>query len=59
MTPYLTVREAAAYSTLSERTVRYAIERQELPALRHGRRLVLRIVDVDRWLEGQRQGVAA
>lgn len=54
MTAYLNVKDAAVYTTLSERTIRYAIERGELPTLRHGRRIVLRIADIDAWMGGNR-----
>jgi excisionase family DNA binding protein len=54
----LKVAEAAAYIGVSDRTLRTLIAEQKIPVVRIGGRIVLRLVDVDRWLESKLEGAA-
>ena len=58
MTRYLTIAGAASYTTLSARTLRRAIAAGELVAHRVGRRAVLSVEDLDRWIAGHRIGAS-
>lgn len=53
MTRYLTVREAADGCSLTEKTIRRAIDRGDLPAVRPRgtRRVLIDVAVLDRWLE--------
>lgn len=46
----MTVQEAAVYLALSEREVYNMIANKELNGVRHGRRLMLDIRDLDVWI---------
>jgi excisionase family DNA binding protein len=46
----LTVRNSAEYLALSEREIYNMISEQELVGVRHGRRLMLDIRDLDEWI---------
>jgi excisionase family DNA binding protein len=47
----LSVDEAARYLSLSKREVYNMVAHGELPAVRHGRRTMLDIRDLDHWIE--------
>jgi excisionase family DNA binding protein len=46
----MTVQEAAVYLTLSEREIYNMIANKELAGVRHGRRTMLDIRDIDQWI---------
>lgn len=46
----LTVSEAAVYLALSEREIYNMIAAKELAAIRHGRRLMVDIQDIEAWI---------
>lgn len=47
----VTAKQAALYLCLSEREIYNMISRRELCGVRHGRRLMLDIRDLERWIE--------
>jgi excisionase family DNA binding protein len=47
----LSIEESAAYLSLSKREVYNMIARGELPAVSHGRRKMLDILDLDQWID--------
>ena len=47
----LTIKEVAVYLAISEREVYNLIANNELPAVRHGRRLMVDQRDAERWIE--------
>jgi excisionase family DNA binding protein len=47
---YLTLAEAAEYSTLSIQTLRRAIRRQQLKAFKPARRVLIDPAELDRWV---------
>ena len=51
--PYLTVEQLAEIAQLSEKTVRRAINRGELPAFRCGTRVRIREDDARAWIEAE------
>jgi excisionase family DNA binding protein len=51
---FFTKAQAQKYTSLSARTIDYARERQQLPFYRHGKRILLKRADVDRWMEQHR-----
>jgi excisionase family DNA binding protein len=53
----LKVAEAAYYLQISERTIRSLIAERKIPFARIGRRVVFRLVDLDRWLESKLEEV--
>jgi excisionase family DNA binding protein len=55
----LTVEEAAVYLTLSEREIYSMISNNELAGVRHGKRRMLDIRDLDAWIASHKQGEAA
>lgn len=52
----LNVQEAAAYMGISPRTLRTWISERKIRVARLGGRVVLRLVDVDRFIESRLQG---
>ena len=54
----LKVQEAAAYIGISDRNLRTLIAERRIPVVRIGGRIVLRLVDVDRWLASKLEDVA-
>lgn len=46
----LSVEETAVYLGLSEREIYNMIANRQLPAVRHGRRTMLDIQDLDQWI---------
>lgn len=46
----VTVQEAAVYLTLSEREIYNMITTKELAGVRHGRRTMIDIHDLDQWI---------
>lgn len=46
----LTVQEGAVYLTLSEREIYNMIANKELAGVRHGRRTMIDIRDIDEWI---------
>lgn len=53
-----TVRQVAQFLRIAENSVYAAIRRDELPAVRLGRRLLVSRVALSRWLVGGSKGVA-
>lgn len=49
----LTVTEAALYIGICERMLREKIALREIPVVRIGRRLVIRLKDIEEWIEAQ------
>lgn len=47
----LSIEESAAYLSLSKRTMYDMIAARELPAVRHGKRTMLDLRDLDAWIE--------
>jgi excisionase family DNA binding protein len=47
----LTVEETAVYLSLSERQIQNMISARSLPVVRQGRRVMVDIRDLDRWIE--------
>ena len=47
----LSVREAALYLGVSERTIRNLVYERRIPHYRIGQRIVFRLVAIDRWSE--------
>ncbi len=54
--PYLTVKEAAAYSRLATSTIRLYIRKKRLPVHRVGRRVIIRREDLSTFLQAQTKG---
>jgi excisionase family DNA binding protein len=55
---YLTKPQAQFYTGLSERTLDYARERQELTFYKHGKRVLFKKEDLDAWMERHRAGAS-
>ena len=49
---WITVKNAARYSSVSESTIRRAVKRGELKVSRVTGKLLFKITDIDRWLNG-------
>ncbi len=47
----MTAKDAALFLCLSEREIYNMIASRELPEVRHGRRLMLDVRDLERWIE--------
>ena len=45
------VRQAADATGLSERTIRLEINKNNLPAKRYGKRIIIRRVDLETWID--------
>ena len=54
----LNVREAADYIGISQRYLRSLIAERKIRVVRIGHRVLLRLIDVDRWLESKLEGGA-
>ena len=52
----LSIEETAVYLSLSKREVYNMIANEELPAVTHGRRKMLDIFDLNRWIEQNKKG---
>jgi len=52
----LYVPEAADYIGISERNLRNLIAERKIRVVRIGYRIVLRLIDVDRWMESKLEG---
>jgi excisionase family DNA binding protein len=52
----LSIEETAVYLSLSKREVYNMIGTNELPAVTHGRRKMLDILDLNRWIERNKAG---
>jgi len=52
----LYVPEAADYIGISERNLRNLIAERKIRVVRIGYRIVLRLIDVDRWMESHLEG---
>ena len=50
----VTAKQAAQYLCLSEREVYNMVSNRELSGVRHGRRLMLDIRDLERWIEANK-----
>jgi excisionase family DNA binding protein len=50
---YLTVREASVYIGICERSLREKISLQEIRVARIGSRVILRLKDVEAWIESR------
>ncbi len=50
-TPYLTIREAANISRLGQSTIRLLIRKRELKAHKVGERVIIKRIDLERFLE--------
>lgn len=48
-------KEAAAYLTLCEREIYNMIANEQLTAVRHGKRLMIDIHDVDEWIANHKR----
>jgi excisionase family DNA binding protein len=55
----LTVEEAAIYLTLSEREIYNMVSNGELVGVRHGKRRMIDIRDLDAWIASHKHGEAA
>jgi excisionase family DNA binding protein len=51
----MTIEETAVYLSLSKREVYNMIATHELPAVTHGRRKMLDIIDLNRWIERNKE----
>jgi len=51
---WLSVKGAAAYSTLPEKAIRTAIQRAELSRRKIGKRFVIDVRELDDWLTGEK-----
>src|ERR1700724_1006557 len=49
--PYLTIKEAAAFSRLAPSTIRLFIRQRKLRALKEGRRVIIKTSDLEKFLE--------
>lgn len=54
----LRTSEAARYIGVSERTLRSLVAERKIPFVRIRRRIIFRLVDLDRWIEEHVEGVA-
>tara|TARA_B110001469_G_scaffold62298_1_gene59756 strand:- start:30 stop:257 length:228 start_codon:yes stop_codon:yes gene_type:complete len=54
----LNVPEAADYIGISQRYLRSLIAERKIRVVRIGHRVLLRLIDVDRWLESKLEGGA-
>lgn len=60
MDQMLTVPEAARYLRMSRAQVYMMIQQKKIPCIRLSeRRVVIRVADLEQWLEGRKQKVAA
>lgn len=60
MDQMLTVPEAARYLRMSRAQVYMMIQQKKIPCIRLSeRRVVIRVPDLEQWLEGRKQKVAA
>jgi excisionase family DNA binding protein len=50
----VTARESAEYLALSEREIHRMLSKRELTGVRHGRRLMLDIRDLDEWIAARK-----
>lgn len=50
----VTARECAEYLALSEREIHRMLSKRELTGVRHGRRLMLDIRDLDDWIAARK-----
>jgi excisionase family DNA binding protein len=55
----LTVEEVAIYLTLSEREIYNMVSNGELVGVRHGKRRMIDIRDLDAWIASHKHGEAA
>jgi excisionase family DNA binding protein len=51
----LTIRDAAAYLTLCEREIYNMIASHQLASVRHGKRLMIDIHDLDEWITHRKE----
>ena len=51
---YMTLKEAAAYLRLSERTLRRQVNKIQPRPFKYGRKLLFRKSDLDQWMENHR-----
>ncbi|MFQ5542189.1 MAG: helix-turn-helix domain-containing protein [Candidatus Binatia bacterium] len=51
--PYLTVKEAAQFSSLAPSTIRLLIRKRKLAALKIGRRVIIKEADLENFLEAE------
>jgi len=49
--PYLTIEEAAQFSRLAPSTIRLYIRQRKLRALKEGRRVIIKTMDLEKFLE--------
>jgi len=56
---YLDVRGACEFTTLSRRTLDYAKDRGDLPFIRKGKKIIFRIADLQRFMDGDLIDVSA
>jgi excisionase family DNA binding protein len=49
MSPYMDVQECAVYIKLARKTIYNLVQKGELPARKHGRRLIFFRPDIDEW----------
>jgi excisionase family DNA binding protein len=54
-TGYLTVEEAAAYTTLSVSTIRHALMKRSIPHCKNGRRVLFSRAQLDQFLQAKSQ----
>jgi excisionase family DNA binding protein len=52
----LSVEQAANFLSLSEREIYNIISSRELPAVKHGRRTLLDVRDLDDWIKAHKRG---
>jgi excisionase family DNA binding protein len=52
----LSVAEASLYIGISERYLRSLVADRHIPTARIGKRIVFRLVDLDRWIESKLEG---
>jgi excisionase family DNA binding protein len=52
--PLLTVHEAAVYLALSEREIYNMIANRELVSVRHGRRIMVDVQDIETWIQSNK-----
>lgn len=51
----LTTKEAAVYLTLCEREIYNMIANRQLPSVRHGKRLMIDIKDLEQWIKDRKE----
>ena len=51
----VSVKDAAALTSFSEYEIRSAINKEELPVIKRGRRIAILVPDLTAWLQSQRQ----